>query len=204
MRRWRLSVRVKPAKAARIEFFCGGAGMGKTTALLCRIAGAPRVLAWDMKGEFSRDHGFERVAGVDLYERLRAGAGRIAVTSHDPKHFEHFCTLAFWWGNCAVVAEELADVTRPGKAPLEWGKVLRRGRDRSLSVFAVSQRPTECDTTIFGLRTYTAAFYLPRANDRAYMARELDADRRRLDALKPYQFLERNGNAGARLVKLLG
>lgn len=178
--------------------------MGKTHALLRRLAGFDRVIVWDMKGEYSRDLGFERVPGAGLYDRLRAGPGRISVTSHDPRHFQNFCTLAHWWGACAVVAEELADVTRPGKAPLEWGIVLRRGRDRALSVFAVSQRPTECDTTIFGLRTYTAAFYLPRANDRAYMARELDTDRRRLDALKPHQFLERNGNAAARLVKLSG
>lgn len=197
-----MAAKVKPAKRARCEFYCGASTMGKTPLMMQRLGAAPRVVVWDMKDQYPAEFGFERIRPADLFDRMKQGAGRLSVCSHDPRHFEAVCTLAHWWGRCAFVAEELADVTRPGKALLSWGLLLRRGAFRQVEVFAVSQRPTECDTTIFGSRTYTACFYLPRREDRAHMARELDTDRARLDALKQLEYIERTGAGIARRCKL--
>lgn len=176
--------------------------MGKTPLMMQRIGPRRRVLVWDMKNQYPGEFGFERVRPGDLMERMKQGDGRLSVCSHDPRHFEHVCMLAYWWGRCTMVAEELADVTRPGKAPLSWGVLLRRGAFRQVEVFAVSQRPTECDTTIFGSRSYTASFFMPRREDREKMAKELDIDRARLDVLKPLEYVERGGNGAARRCKL--
>ena len=172
-----MAAKVKPAKSARCEFYCGASTMGKTPLMMQRVGAARRVLVWDMKNQYPDQFGFERIRPADLFERVKQGDGRLSVCSYD--------ALAYWWGRCKFIAEELADVSRPGKALLSWGLLCRRGAFRQVEVFAVSQRPTECDTTIFGSRSYTAAFFMPRREDRAHMAREMDIERDKLDRLQP-------------------
>ena len=180
---------------ANITLVCGGSGSGKTAWLIRQIKKEKRVLVWDMKGEYSRDHGFEAVDTLPaLIERLRkARAARIAFRSIRPAEFDQFCRAAYAWGSCVVIAEELADVTTPGKAPLGWGMVVRRGRDRALIVYGVTQRPAESDKTILGNVTRVHCCMLPFARDREYMARQLDIDQARIDALRPLDWIEREG-----------
>lgn len=181
--------------AANITLVCGGSGSGKTAWLVREIKRAKRVIVWDMKGEYSRDHGFVRVSSrTQLVKLLRARErGRFAFCSIDPREFDFFCRAAYAWGKCVVVAEELADVTSPGKAPLGWGMVVRRGRDRALCVYGVTQRPAESDKTVIGNATRIHCCMLPRPGDRAYMARELDIEQSRLDALRPLEWIEKEG-----------
>ena len=188
---------------ANITLVCGGSGSGKTAWLIRQIKKAKRVLVWDMKGEYARDHGFRlidtpmaivnanRVALIDTIRAARVG--RFSFRSTNPADFSFFCRVAYAWGNCVVIAEELADVTTPGKAPLGWGMVVRRGRDRALTVYGVTQRPAESDKTIMGNVTRVHCCMLPRAGDRAYMAREMDIDQARIDALQPLDWIEREG-----------
>lgn len=178
-----------------ITLVCGGSGSGKTAWLVRQIKRERRVLVWDMKGEFARDHGFEAVDTLSaLIERLRkAKVARLSFRSVRPTDFDAFCRAAYAWGNCVVVAEELADVTTPGKAPLGWGMVVRRGRDRALVVYGVTQRPAESDKTIMGNVTRVHCCMLQRPGDRAYMAKEMGIDQARLDILQPLEWVEREG-----------
>lgn len=171
---------------------CGGSGSGKTAWLSRQVKKEKRVIVWDMKGEYARDFGYELVATLPaLIERVRgAKEARIAFSSVNPKDFDAWARVAYAWGRCVVIAEELADVTTPGKAPLGWGMVVRRGRDRALKVYGVTQRPSESDKTIVGNRTLVHCCMLPRAADRAYMAREMGIEQSVLDSLQPLQYVE--------------
>lgn len=183
-----------PGKAS-ITLVCGASGSGKTAWLIKRIRRAPRVVVWDMKGEYARDHGFTLLDSKSaLIAALRsAKAGRFAFRSIVPGDFDFFCRAAYAWGKCVVIAEELADVTTPGKAPLGWGMVVRRGRDRALDVYGVTQRPAESDKTIIGNATLMHCAMLPRFADRQYMAREMDMEPERITALQPLEWIEREG-----------
>lgn len=183
------------ARSASITLVCGMSGSGKTHWLLSKIKKQNRVLVWDMKNEYARDHGFESIDNKGaLIERLRTSrTGRIAFHSINPKDFDFFCRAAYAWGRCVVISEELADVTSPGKAPLGWGMVLRRGRDRRLIVYGVTQRPVESDKTIMGNVTLIHCHALPLQSDRDYMAKQLDVPPQRLNDLEPYEWIEREG-----------
>lgn len=183
-----------PGKAS-ITLVCGASGSGKTAWLIQRIRRAKRVVVWDMKGEYARDHGFillsDKSQLIDTLRRSRAG--RFAFRSIVPADFDFFCRAAYAWGKCVVIAEELADVTAPGKAPLGWGMVVRRGRDRALEVYGVTQRPAESDKTIIGNATLMHCAMLPRFADRQYMAREMDYPAEKITALQPLEWVEREG-----------
>ena len=83
-------------------------------------------------------------------------------------------------------------MTSPGKAPLGWGMVVRRGRDkeRRLKVYGVTQRPSESDKTIMGNWTLIHCCLMTRFDDRAYMAKEMNIPREAIDSLQPLQWIE--------------
>lgn len=74
----------------------------------------------------------------------------------------------------SIVAEELADVTSPAKAPEGWGMLIRRCRKYGGDVYGITQRPAESDKTLFGNCMVLHVCGLQRANDRKYVAMELD------------------------------
>lgn len=175
---------------ARIVLVCGGSGTGKSAWVKNEISKARRCVVWDVTGEYPR-HGFAPVhTASDLIAALGRPAGRFAFIPASLAHFDFFCRAAFAWGRCVVVVEELADVTTPGKAPVGWGMVIRRGRHQSLTVYGITQRPAESDKTIIGNATLTHCCKLKRDVDRAYMAREMGCDKRLLDALQPLDWIE--------------
>ncbi len=178
---------------AHIVVVCGGSGVGKTHWLTGEIRKERRVMVWDMKGEYARDFGYQKVTGkMELLEIMKTSSlARISFQSVEAKNFDFFCRAAYAWGDCTVIAEELADVTTPAKAPTGWGMVVRRGRDRALRVYGVTQRPSESDKTIIGNRTLIHCCLMPRAQDRLYMAREMDISKERLDRLQRYEWIER-------------
>ena len=49
-----------------------------------------------------------------------------------------------------AIIEEIADVTRQGKASPPWGTLSRRGRKYGVQFYAVTQRPAEIDKTAYG------------------------------------------------------
>ncbi|MGC3976451.1 MAG: hypothetical protein QM771_19020 [Nitrospira sp.] len=58
--------------------------------------------------------------------------------------FNFWCEAIYYAGRYVepldAIAEELADVSTPGKAPLHWGILVRRGLKRGITIYAISQR----------------------------------------------------------------
>ncbi len=186
--------KVDVSRKALIVVVCGSAGSGKSAWTKRQVRRAPRLVVWDIDDEYSAER-CQRITSIpQLARALRTHKrGRFAYVGK-PSDFEAFCKAAFAWGECAVVAEELADVTSPGKAPDGWGELVRRGRKRGISIFAVTQRPSESDKTIVGNASVIHVGRLNRAADRAYMAREMDIPQSEIDALKPLEWIEKHAD----------
>ncbi len=177
----------------------GASGSGKTAWVHRRIAKARRVMAWDIEGQHT--------AGAEIIRDRRrlaevandSGPGRYAFIPSSVKDFDFWARCAFLWVRRApgvVVAEELADVTTPGKAPDGWGMLVRRGRKYGADIYAITQRPAESDKTAVGNAAVIHCCRMSRAKDRAYMADELDIDRRELAGLKGLDWIEKDMRTG--------
>ena len=168
---------------------------GKTYWVAQRVKHEPRLWVWDSKGEFARSY---RCRGVTDPRELHAAAlssrsVRLAfVAPVTTSNFDLWCRLAWVWirvnaragHSCALVAEELADVTSPGKAPPAWGEIVRKAMEHHPRIYALTQRPAESDKTILGNCFTLHCHAMSRADDRRAMARELDVDQALVDALR--------------------
>lgn len=189
-------MKINTALAASIQVVCGSSGSGKSVTVKKQIHKAPRLLVWDIDDEYSGAEGVpgvQRVTSVvELANKLKtAKAGRFALVT-TPDKFEKFCRLAFAWGHCAVVAEELAGVTSPGKAPPGWHTLVSRGRKRGIALIGVTQRPAESDKTIMGNASSIQVGRLSRAQDRRYMASEIDIREDFINGLENLQFIKKD------------
>jgi hypothetical protein len=88
--------------------------------------------------------------------------------------------------------EELADVTSPGKAPVYWGEIVRKGLRYGPQIYALTQRPSESDKTVMGNVSIIHCHQMARSEDSAYMARELRIELALVDHLLPFHWIERD------------
>jgi len=183
---------------------CGSSRSGKTAWTMQQIKKASRVLVWDLKHD-PRDYrdGFQVIDNEMLHARALKdagkGPGRYRFQAVRPGQFDFWCRCALAWGKiapCVIVAEELADVTSPGKAPGGWGRLVRTGRGFGIDTYAITQRPAESDKSSFGNASLFHCGMLARRRDRQYMADEMDCDRALLDALRPLDWVERVPGGG--------
>lgn len=178
------------SRDASIIVVCGSSGSGKSAWVKKRIAKKRRVLVWDTDDEYAGD--FERVSTCSgLVDRIKGAASARVAFVAGREHFDFWARVAFTWGNCTAVAEELAGVTSPGKAPTGWHTLVSRGRKRGVEVIGVTQRPSESDKTIMGNASLFHCAMLSREQDRAYMAKELDVSRDMISGLEKLEFLEK-------------
>lgn len=177
----------------------GASRSGKTYWVVHQVARESRLLVWDAKGEWSR-HGCRAITTpAELRELVAANPPAIErvayarpCTAHE---FDFFCRLAWVWvrqARGALVVEELADVTHPGKAPTAWGEILRKGLAYGPRIFAVTQRPSESDKTAIGNSSRVHCHRMGRAADARYMAAELRVDVAEVEALTPWDWIERD------------
>jgi len=189
-------MRINTALAASIQVVCGSSGSGKSVTVKKQIYQAPRLLVWDIDDEYS---GPEGVPGMQRYSSIAklardlttAKKGRFAYVG-PVGQFEAWCKLAFAWGHCVAVAEELAGVTSPGKAPPGWHTLVSRGRKRGIALIGVTQRPAESDKTIMGNASSIQVGRLSRAQDRRYMASEIDIRDEFINGLENLQYIKKN------------
>lgn len=186
---------------------CGRSRSGKTAWVRRQIAKGP-LLVWDVEGQYgdlcavatSRQELVRMAFGTGKRRRMRvAYTGALA-------DFGFWADCAFAWARLnseqdvagAIVAEELADVTTPGKAPDTWGILLRRGLKYGNDIYAITQRPSESDKTVMGNCTAIHCCSLQRARDRDYMAAELDVPVTDIAALsfERLEYLHRNMKTG--------
>lgn len=168
----------------------GKSRSGKSAWVKSQIAGDKRQIIFDIKGEYSADMGYQVVYNLhDLIGMLEATPGplKVAYRPASPmKEFGIWAKAAFTWckmAPCTIIAEELADVTTPAKAPDGWGQVCRQAQGFGARIYAITQRPSESDKTAMGNATLIHCCKMVRANDREYMAREMDVSVDKLNAL---------------------
>jgi len=177
----------------------GQSRSGKSFWTAQRVAREPRLLVWDSMREFSLDYRCREV-------RTPAELHRVALSSAPARigyavpvsagSFDTFCRLAWVWlrvnaragHSVAIVVEEMADVTTPGKAPPAWGEIVRKGLRFGPRIYALTQRPAESDKTVVGNANLLHCHAMARADDARYMARELRVDPARVDALRLDRF----------------
>lgn len=189
-------MRIDTSREAAIHYRCGSSGSGKSWGVKEAVKDAKRLLVFDPDDEYGEVLGILTVYSVkDLIQSVKTyprGGRRVRLVANGQKAFEGFCKVAFAWCNCVVVAEEIAGVTTPTKAPEGWHTLITRGRKRGVTIYAVTQRPAEADKTVIGNATTIRAGRLSRAGDRQYVAREMDLPVTALSSLNNLEFVECN------------
>lgn len=180
----------------RLTVVSGASRCGKTTQVANEVRAVNRIAAWDPEDQWAQLPGWRKVTTrAALLEAMQArGHMRIAyVAGGDLKaEFDFWCGVVMYACRyiqpLAAIAEELADVTTPSKAPGNWGIMIRRGLKRGLRLYAISQRWAEADKTAIG----NASDYLlftARGEDVDYIARKTRIPVEDLDGLKPLEFI---------------
>lgn len=159
-----------------IRAYIGATGSGKGVSIREHLeASKPaRLLVWDPLHEYGS---FARPVS-DLASVAQAAKAKTFAVAYSPgadpsgfrERFALFCRIAFAAGNLTMLVEELADVTSPSFAPMEWRRCTTQGRHKGLRIVAASQRPAQVDKQFLGGCTYIRCFTLRYPADRAAMA----------------------------------
>lgn len=186
----------------------GASRSGKTAWVKNAIAEATRLLVWDVEGQYAGRDVVRLTTRRELVHVVEncAGPGRFAFVAPQLTDFDYWCRCAFVFArigaraglHTVIVAEELADVTSPGKAPEGWGIMVRRGLKYDCDIYAITQRPSESDKTVCGNASVIHCCGLQRYQDRKYMAAEMDIDPGDIAGLnrQKLEFIEKDMRSG--------
>lgn len=181
----------------RLVIVSGASRSGKTAWVRRQVEKLGRVIVWDIEAQWCELRGFRKVTTrAELFEAVQyAKPARIAYVAAGAdlrEEFNFWCACVMLWGRyrggCVAVAEELADVSTPAKAPQEWGILLRRGLKRGISIYAISQRWAEADKTAIGNASEFVVFRAA-GDDVQYIARKSRVPLEQVEALKPLEFI---------------
>lgn len=187
----------------RLYVIAGASRSGKT-AWVKKNLKAKRVFAWDPEDQWAQLAGWQKVTTRPqlLAAMKKTGPQKVAYVAGGKlaEEFDFFAGVAMYAGRYVepldVIAEELADVTTPSKAPNNWGVLVRRGLKRGITIWAISQRWSEADKTAFGNATDYVVFRQSSGDDVAYMARKISIDREKLNGFVPLQFVKKDALTG--------
>lgn len=196
---------------ADLEYYIGTSRSGKSRAIHARLGGGA-FIGWDPQDEYA--HLAPAAVGSatelrSLWARKPAAVERVRVVSQDDgrrlrEQFVLTCMAVLAYRDAlpereplTFVAEELADVTNPGKATAGWGMLLRTGRKRNIRTIGVAQFPAEADKTILRNANIVHVCTLQRGIDRRQIEKEFDLNRGDLDRLS----FDRRGGDFVRLVQ---
>lgn len=192
-------IRSDTSRTAQIFYCTGSTGAGKSTYVKNAISEDKRLLVFDPDDEYGDIKGINTFYdGQQLFAAVQAHKTtpfKARLVQNGQAAFELINMLAFAWTNCTVIAEEIADVTRVGKAPPMWGQLLRRGRKRAIKIYMTTQRPSEADKTALTQATVVRTGQLGRHADREALARDMDIPIALMDKLRPLDFIEAHRNA---------
>lgn len=181
----------------RLTVISGASRCGKTTQVAKMIAKSARVVAWDPEDQYSQLPGFRKVTSrKELLEAIMTpGHMRLAYVAGGnlKAEFDFLCKAAYYAGRFIkpldYIAEELADVSSPGKAPDHWGIMVRRGLKRGINIYAISQRWSEADKTAMGNASEYVCF-LPRPLDLKYIATKTGIPAEEIAELNAYEYIQ--------------
>jgi len=182
----------------KIYLVIGATRSGKTYWTEQQLKRFKRIIVWDIKHDKREFKGFIRCTDkAELVKHCamnRRGPLKITFSGH-VSDFEFFCRLVYVWAQdapCAIVVDELSDVTTISKAPPAWGMIIRKVLCTGSDVFAITQRPAEIDKTTVGNATIFHVHRMSRAKDRKYIAEEMDINVNRVNALSDRDYIEKN------------
>lgn len=191
----------------RLYVVSGASRSGKTAWVKKRVARVRRIWAWDPEAQWCELPGWVKVttrADLLAYAQ-KPGAQRVAfVAGGDLKEaFDFWAGCVFYAGRHVApldaIAEELADVTTPSKAPGNWGILIRRGLKRGITLYCISQRWAEADKTAFG-NASDYVIFRALGDDVRYLARKTNMQPEEISGFVPLQFVHMdalNGNISA-------
>lgn len=180
----------------RLNVVSGSSRCGKSTMVAKEIRAVRRAVAWDPEDQWSNEVGFRKISTRKelLAAIVTPGHMKLAyVAGGDLKEeFNFLCAAVMYAGRYVApldyIAEELADVTTPSKAPGSWGILVRRGLKRGITIWAISQRWAEADKTAIGNASEYICF-MPRQGDLKYVADKTGVPMDDLASLKPFEYI---------------
>lgn len=185
----------------------GASRSGKSTWLLSRLArDYESALAWDPTGQYAQQPGWEYLATRrDLQAFVTNPDGRrgcyvteCSVAAFDVWSLAAHAYIRIVKGRAAVIAEEISDVTNPGKAPPQYGVLIRRGLRYGKDLYAVTQHPAESDKTTVRNAGVIHVHGLNGEGDADYMARRMSVDLGELLAIRRdrHEWIEKDMRTG--------
>lgn len=182
----------------------GASRSGKTAWTRKRIAKARRIWAWDPEAQWCELPGWRKVStrAELLACAQKPGPQKVAFVAGGQlkEDFDFWAGAVMYAGRYVAaldaVAEELADVTTPSKAPGNWGILVRRGLKRGISLYCISQRWSEADKTAFGNASDFVIFRQSSGDDVAYLARKTRVEQGEINGLVPLQYVHMNALNG--------
>lgn len=196
----------RSSNQARIWAVLGASGTGKGLWIKqqLRTLKPKRLIVWDFMdeyGEFApayasleaiRKAMIAAKGGPFKARYVARGAGEKALR----REFEVLCELVYAWGQCMFIAEELSNVTTPSWAPGAWRKMSTSGRHCGVHIIGTSQTPALVDKTFLANCTLVHISALRTNSHREYVAQNIDVDVDEIKALKPFEWIERDYDAG--------
>jgi hypothetical protein len=191
-------------KALGIAAF-GARGTGKTTWIvqLLQRTNPPRALVWDFKHDPGLQAFYTPITSIPALIKA-ASASRFQLrylvdhTKDVHLQFEWFCRLV-WKTGALVFVDELPEVTRAGKAPDAWRRIVNIGREyrgddgkvHHITYIGAAQRPAEVDKSFISNADVIHAGRLAHVGDAKKLAEFMNCKYQDLTALADYHWIER-------------
>jgi len=182
----------------KLNLVIGATRSGKTYWTMDQLKKYKRVVVWDIKNDPREFKGYVRCTNkLDFVKFLfKARKSDLKITfSGTAADFSFWCRIVYQWANdkaCAIVADELSDVTTISKAPEHWGHIIRKVLCTGSEVYAITQRPAEIDKTTVGNASIFHVHRMSRAKDRKYISDEMDIDVSQVNQLGDRDYIEKN------------
>lgn len=190
----------------RLVVIAGASRSGKTAYTARRVKAERRLIAWDPEDQWARLPGWRRITRrAELLEAMQTpGHVRVGYVAGGELagEFDFWAGVVMYAGRyvapLAAIAEELADVTKPAKAPGNWGILVRRGLKRGITIYAISQRWAEADKTAVGNASEFVVFRQSSGDDVRYLARKTRIPEAEIEGLRPLEYVQLDAATGAR------
>jgi len=188
-------------KDGKLVLISGASRSGKTVFAMQRYRHPttyPVVFVFDLENQWTKGAGFKHINSLrDLMRiAINGDAGRYAFVppGNDLKaEFEAFCQcvwhFAEFFGECVLIGEEMAELAGASKASGTWGRIIRGGLKRGITIVPIIQSWAEGDKTCMRNASEFVVFRMPTAGDIEYMSKKTRIPLQEMEGLKPLEYL---------------
>lgn len=206
-----MSLSTANSKPLMVGFF-GARGTGKTVAAVRYVKAAKpaRLAVWDYKHD-------PRMAAVgrpytelaSMIKAMRTARFQLRyLVDHDKDtaaQFDLFCRAAWLAGDLTIFVDEVPEVTKPGRAPPAWKKIVNVGREYTrgdgrvvgITILAAGQRAAECDKSFISNLDIVRAGRMGHEDDARALAKKIGCAWSELMTLPDLHYFERGAGSVA-------